>query len=78
MTHATQHQITLEVESDVYEVLKKKAGGSGKVSDLLSLLARLYTVPTRRGYTEMALDESRENDAIVWSEALINTPDETR
>lgn len=65
-------RLTITVDSDVYEGLKRRVGEAG-IGRFLNDLARSHVVPTdlEDGYTAMAADEAREATAEDWSEGLV-------
>jgi predicted CopG family antitoxin len=67
-----QRKLTITVSEDVYEGLHKVVGRR-RISRFLDDLARPHVVTPdlEAAYREMAADESRERDALNWSEALI-------
>ncbi len=65
-------RLTITVDTDVYEALKRKVGEAG-IGRYLNDLARPYVVHAdlEAGYAAMAADEGREAEAQEWCEGLI-------
>ena len=75
-----QRKLTISVDEDVYEGLRRVVGPR-KISRFLNDLARPHV--TRQGlaesYRAMAADEEREREAEEWCEGLIgDVADEPR
>ncbi|MGA9628103.1 MAG: hypothetical protein WBL65_08850 [Bryobacteraceae bacterium] len=65
-------KLTITVSEAVYEGLHRTIGRR-RISQFIEKLARPHVVPPdiEASYREMAADQSRERDALEWSEALI-------
>ena len=65
-------KLTISIDEKVYEGLYKRIGRR-KISNFIENLVRPHVIEEEweSGYKEMAKDESRENEALEWSEALI-------
>ena len=65
-------KLTITVSEVVYEGLHRTIGRR-RISQFIEKLARPHVVPLdiEASYRDMAADESREQDALEWSEALI-------
>ena len=67
-----QKRMTITMDEAVYEGLVRVVGRR-KISGFLESLARPHVVTDElaEGYKAMGKDELREQEALVWSEALI-------
>ena len=67
MSTASKRKITLMLDAEVYEGLRKRVGSRG-IGSYLSSLAKPYVVETtiEDGYKAMALDEARNKEAAEW------------
>ncbi len=65
-------KLTILVEDDVYEGLKRHVG-QRRISRFLNDLARPHVTLSglEEDYRAMAADERREADALEWAEGLI-------
>ena len=65
-------KLTITVSEAVYEGLHRTIGRR-RISQFIEKLARPHVVPLdiEASYRDMAADQSREQDALEWSEALI-------
>ena len=65
-------KLTITVSEVVYEGLHRTIGRR-RISQFIEKLARPHVVPLdiEASYRDMAADQSREQDALEWSEALI-------
>jgi predicted CopG family antitoxin len=65
-------KLTITVSEAVYEGLHRTIGRR-RISQFIERLARPHVVPLdiEASYRDMASDQSREQDALEWSEALI-------
>jgi predicted CopG family antitoxin len=65
-------KLTISVDDDVYDGLHRVVG-RGRISRFLEDLARPHVLNSdlEAGYRQMAADESREAEALEWSEGLI-------
>ncbi len=72
-------KLTITVDEEVYEGLHKVIGPR-KISRFLQELARPHVLvkDLEKSYRLMAKDETREKEAMQWSERLIGDIDETR
>ena len=68
-------KLTITVSEAVYEGLHRTIGRR-RISQFIEKLARPHVVPQdiEASYRDMAADQSREQDAMEWSEALIALP----
>lgn len=68
-----QKKLTITVSEDVYKGLHAKIG-RGQISSFIDSLARPHVVDDAlyAAYEDMALDEDREQEALSWSEALLD------
>lgn len=73
-----QKKLTITLDHTVYAGLHTVIGRR-KISQFIEDLVRPYVLDTDReaGYRAMAADEAREQEALVWSEALIGDMDAT-
>jgi predicted CopG family antitoxin len=64
--------MTISIDAEVYDGLVRVIGRR-KISSFLEGLARPYVVEgaLEQAYAAMAADESREAEALEWSEALV-------
>jgi predicted CopG family antitoxin len=67
-----KRKLTITVSGAVYEGLHRTIGRR-RISQFIEELARPHVVPRdiEASYREMAADQTREQDALEWSEALI-------
>ena len=67
-----QKKLTITVDEDVYEGLHKVIGRR-RISQFIEDLVRPHVIGTdlEAGYRAMAADETRETEALEWSEATI-------
>ncbi len=65
-------KLTITIDEDVYNRLHKTVG-RGNISQFIEALVRpqLTDSDMEEGYRLMALDESRETEALEWSEATV-------
>ena len=66
-------KLTITVSEAVYEGLHRTIGRR-RISQFIEKLARPHVVPLdiEASYRDMAADQSREQEALEWSEALID------
>ncbi len=67
-------KITILIDSDVYRGLQTRVG-KGNIGKFISKVVRTYVSDgdmLAREYKEMSRDKTREKDATVWSENLLN------
>jgi predicted CopG family antitoxin len=69
---ATKRKLTITVDEEVYEGLRRVVG-QRHISRFLEALARPHVVLTDMdaAYAAMAADEAREKDALEWAEATV-------
>ncbi|MFH1112782.1 MAG: addiction module antitoxin [Pseudomonadota bacterium] len=75
-----QKKLTLTIDEDVYEGLRKVVG-RGKISRFIEDLVRPHVVKKDlyEAYQKMASDTERETEALDWAEATFgDVSDETR
>ena len=75
-----QKKLTITIDEKVYEGLYRVVGRR-RISNFIERLVRPHVIDSglEAAYAEMAQDTERENEALAWSEALINdVGDETR
>ena len=67
MNSVTKKKVTLMLDADVYEAIKRKVGAR-KIGAYISQLTRPHVVKSdlEAGYRAMAADEEREREAAVW------------
>lgn len=65
-------RMTITIDESVYDGLVRVVG-RGKISQFLEDLARPHVkeADLAAAYQDMARDEERESEAIVWSEGVI-------
>lgn len=65
-------KLTLTVDERVYKGLHRKIG-RGKISRFIQEVVRPYVIgeDLDAAYREMSMEESREQEALEWSEGLI-------
>ena len=70
-------KLTITVSEAVYDGLHRTIGRR-RISQFIEKLARPHVVPEEMeaAYREMAADQTREREALEWSEGLI--PDASR
>ncbi|MEZ4699807.1 MAG: hypothetical protein R2834_05720 [Rhodothermales bacterium] len=74
-----QKKLTITIDESVYEGLYRIVG-AGNISQFIERLLRPHVIQDEldAAYAEMAADESREREALDWSEAHIaDAADET-
>ena len=71
-----QKKLTLTVDEEVYEGLRKTIGPR-KISKFIEELVRPYVIRTNleSAYAEMAKDRNREKEALEWAEATFKDAD---
>ena len=64
-----QKKLTITIDEEVYEGLRKNIGPR-KISKFIEGLVRPYVIhpDLESAYAEMAKDEKREKEAVVWVE----------
>lgn len=75
-----QKKLTITIDERVYEGLYRVIG-AGRISRFIEEMVRPHVVEKdlASAYAEMAADEVREQQALEWSESLIEDDDyETR
>ncbi len=67
-----QKKLTITIDETVYQALHKVVG-RGKISRFIEDLVRPHVMyqDLESGYRQMAQDEARESEALIWSEATI-------
>lgn len=67
-----QKKLAIRVDEKVYEGLYKIAG-RGYISQFIEELVRpyIFNQSLQAAYKQMAQDETRESEALEWSESLI-------
>ncbi len=67
-----QKKLTITVDQEVYEGLRKVIG-RGKISKFIEELVRPHIVRPNleAGYAQMSRDEKREKEAVEWTEATL-------
>lgn len=72
-----QKKLTITLDEEVYEGLHRVVGRR-RISQFLERLARPHVVDKdlEAAYREMAQDETREADALEWSEGIIGDVDD--
>jgi len=71
----TQQKLTILLEQDVYNALKRRAG-RGNMGRFISEIIRPHVLGNEvleQGYAEMASDKKREQEAQDWIEGLLHT-----
>ena len=76
-TLISKKKVTLMLDEQVYNALRKKVGGRG-IGAYLSQLARPYVVESdvEAGYKAMAEDEAYEVQAKEWIEGTLSENDD--
>jgi predicted CopG family antitoxin len=77
---AVQKKLTITIEERVYDGLHSVIGPR-RISQFIESLVRPHVIPKdlEIAYQQMAQEESREAEALEWSEATIgDVADETR
>ncbi len=71
-----QKKLTLTVDEEVYEGLRKTIGPR-KISKFIEELVRPYVVRPNleSAYAEMARDKKREKEALEWAEVTFKEVD---
>jgi predicted CopG family antitoxin len=75
-----QKKLTISIDETVYNGLHKVVG-RGHISQFIESLVRPHVVGTEleTGYRQMARDEAREDEALLWAEATVgDVADEAR
>ena len=67
-----QKKLTITIDEEVYEGLRRIVGRR-RISGFIESLVRPHVIAEdlEMAYRQMAQDESREEEALEWSEALI-------
>lgn len=65
-----QKQLTINIDEHIYNVLFSEIGKEKKISLFIEDLVRAYIKKPEIevSYKQMAEDETRENEALIWSE----------
>jgi hypothetical protein len=65
-------RLTISLDAEIYENLRHMTGPR-RISRFIEDLVRPHVVPTdlSAAYAEMALEEAREAEAEIWSDALL-------
>ena len=82
LIEAMTRKLTITVSEEVYEGLHRTVGRR-QISQFLEKLARPHVLSENieAAYQDLAADQEREREALVWSEAVIgdvNKPDAPR
>ena len=75
-----QRKLTITIDEKVYKGLHRVIG-QGRISQFIESLVRPHVIPQdlEAAYKQMAQDETREAEALEWSEATIgDVSDEPR
>ncbi|OGE22238.1 MAG: addiction module antitoxin [Candidatus Dadabacteria bacterium RBG_19FT_COMBO_40_33] len=75
-----QRKLTITIDEKVYKGLHRVIG-QGRISQFIESLVRPHVIPQdlEAAYKQMAQDETREAEALEWSEATIgDVSDELR
>jgi predicted CopG family antitoxin len=75
-----QKKLTITIDEKVYKGLHRVIG-QGRISQFIESLVRPHVIPQdlEAAYKQMAQDETREAEALEWSEATIgDVSDEPR
>ena len=75
-----QKKLTITIDEKVYKGLHRVIG-QGRISQFIESLVRPHVIPQdlEAAYKQMAQDETREAEALEWSEAAIgDVSDEPR
>ena len=75
-----QKKLTITIDEKVYKGLHRVIG-QGRISQFIESLVRPHVIPQdlEAAYKQMAQDETREAEALEWSEATIgDVSDELR
>ena len=75
-----QKKLTITLDAEVYAGLHSVIGRR-RISQFIESLVRPHVIGLDReaGYRQMAEDEAREQEALLWAEATIeDVADETR
>ena len=75
-----QKKLTITIDEKVYKGLHRVIG-QGRISQFIESLVRPHVIPQdlEAAYKQMAQDETREPEALEWSEATIgDVSDELR
>ncbi len=75
-----QKKLTVTIDEDVYEGLRKNIGPR-KISKFIEELVRPHVIrpDLESGYAEMAEDKRREKEAVEWAESTFkDLSDETK
>jgi len=67
-----QKKLTITIDEKVYKGLHRVIG-QGRISQFIESLVRPHVIPQdlEAAYKQMAQDETREAEALEWSEATI-------
>lgn len=72
-----QQKLTITIDDEVYQGLKKHIG-QGKIAKFLENLARPFVTHNylAEAYQQMSLDEAREQEADEWVQAFSSQMDD--
>jgi hypothetical protein len=72
-----QKKLTLSVDAEIYESLRKKIGPR-KISKFIEDLVRTHVIhpDLEAAYAEMSKDEKREQEAVEWAELAFQDVDD--
>ena len=64
-------KLTLTIDEEIYDGLYRVVGAR-RISQFIEKLVRPHVLDLDSAYAEMAREEDRESDALLWSETLIH------
>jgi len=64
-------KLTITIDGEVYDGLYRVVGPR-KISQFIEQLVRPHVMDLNDAYKEMSMDDSREKEALEWSEASIH------
>ncbi len=69
-------KLTITIDGEVYDGLYRVVGPR-KISQFIEQLLRPHVMDLNEAYREMSMDQAREKEALIWSEASIHDLNDT-
>ncbi len=64
-------KLTITIDEEVYQGLYRVVGAR-RISRFIEKLVRPFVMDLNAAYSDMASEEARERDALIWSESFIS------
>ena len=64
-------KLTITIDEEVYRGLYRVVGAR-RISRFIERLVRPFVMDLDAAYSDMAAEEARERDALIWSESFIS------